>query len=96
MGLFSFLTGNEFDDGITSKDIVVGKRYKYVAEYADRRRKGVTSCRTLKRKVKSKYIKAKRHDFDLQFDMGGDKRAYFLVRTDKPIFKACRTRRIKK
>jgi hypothetical protein len=96
MGIFSFLTGDKSDGWLTSKDVEVGKDYKYLAEYADRRRNGVTSCRTLKRKVKSKYIKAKRHDFDMRFDMGGDKRALFFVRTDKPIFKACRTNRTKK
>lgn len=95
MGLFDLFRGsNGSNDGwMTSKDVVVGKDYKYMAEYADRRRKGVTSCRTLKRKAKSKYIKAKRHDFDMWFDMGGDKRALFFVRTDKPIFKSCKRRR---
>ena len=92
MGIFSFLTGNKSDDGMTSKDVVVGHKYRYLAEYADRRYKGYTNCRTLKRKVKSKYIKAKRHDFDMMFDAGRDKRALFFVRTDKPIFKACQTR----
>ena len=92
MGIFSFLTGDKSDDGMTSKDIEVGKRYRYLAEYADRRRKGYTNCRTLKRKVKSKNIKAKRHDFDMMFDAGRQKRALFFVRTDKPIFKACRPR----
>ena len=56
--------------------MTVGKDYKYVAEYADRRRrKGVTSCRTLKRKVKSRSKGAKKHehDFDMMFDMGGNK-----------------------
>lgn len=91
MGIFDLFGVS--DGWLTSKDVEVGKDYKYVAEYADRRRKGVTSCRTLKRKVKSKYIKAKRHDFDMQFDMGGDKRAHFLVRTDKPIFKSCKRRK---
>lgn len=92
MGIFSFLTGNKSDGGMTSKDVEVGKRYRYLAEYADRRRKGYTSCRTLKRKVKSKCMKAKRHDFDMMFDAGRDKRALFFVRTDKPIFKACHNR----
>jgi hypothetical protein len=91
MGIFDLFSGSK--GWLTSKDVEVGKDYKYIAEYADRRRKGVTSCRTLKRKVKSKYIKAKRHDFDMQFDMGGDKRALFFVRTDKPIFKSCKRRR---
>jgi hypothetical protein len=95
MGLFSFITGNELD-GITSKDVVVGKRYKYFAEYADRRRKGVTKCRTLKRKKLDKSKGAKKYDYNLMFDAGHKKRALFFVRTDKPIFKACRTRRIKK
>ena len=92
MGIFSFLTGDKSDGWLTSNDVEVGKDYKYLAEYADRRRKGVTSCRTLKRKVKSKYMKAKRHDFDMMFDAGRDKRALFFVRTEKPIFKACRPR----
>jgi hypothetical protein len=69
MGIFDLFNGSK--GWLTSKDVEVGKDYKYMAEYADRRRKGVTSCRTLKRKVKSKYMKAKRHDFDMQFDMGG-------------------------
>ena len=91
MGIFDLFNGSK--GWLTSKDVEVGKDYKYMAEYADRRRKGVTSCRTLKRKVKSKYMKAKRHDFDMQFDMGGDKRALFFVRTDKAIFKSCKRRR---
>ena len=95
MGVFDLFRGsNGSNDGwITAKDVVVGKDYKYMAEYADRRRRGVTSCRTLKRKAKSKYIKAKRHDFDMWFDMGGDKRDLFFVRTDKPIFKSCKRRK---
>ena len=91
MGLFDLFRGS--NGWMTSNDVEVGKDYKYMAEYADRRRKGVTSCRTLKRKAKSKYIKAKRHDFDMWFDMGGDKRDLFFVRTDKPIFKSCKRRR---
>ena len=94
MGIFSFLTGNEWaDDGMTSNDVEVGKRYRYLAEYADRRRKGFTNCRTLKRKVADKSKGAKRHDYNLMFDAGREKRALFFVRTDKPIFKACQTRR---
>ena len=98
MGLFSFLTGNKLDDldGMTSKDVVVGKRYKYFAEYADRRRKGFTKCRTLKRKELDKSKSAKKYDYNLVFDAGRKKRALFFVRTNKPIFKACRTRRMKK
>jgi hypothetical protein len=92
MGIFDLFRGSN-DGWMTSKDLEVGKDYKYMAEYADRRRKGVTSCRTLKRKAKSKYMKAKRHDFDMWFDMGGDKRDLFFVRTDKPIFKSCKRRR---
>jgi len=95
MGIFSFIRGNSEPGWVSSNEIEVGKDYKYLAEYADRRRKGITSCRTLKRKVRSKYIKAKRHDFDLRFDMGGDKRALFFVRTDKPIFKSCKRRKRK-
>ena len=91
MGIFDLFNGSK--GWLTSKDVEVGKDYKYMAEYADRRRKGVTSCRTLKRKAKSKYIKAKRHDFDMWFDMGGDKRDLFFVRTDKPIFKSCKRRK---
>lgn len=97
MGIFDLFRGSNGSNGsngwMTSKDVEVGKDYKYMAEYADRRRKGVTSCRTLKRKAKSKYIKAKKHDFDMWFDMGGDKRDLFFVRTDKPIFKSCKRRR---
>jgi hypothetical protein len=92
MGIFSFLTVDKLDGGMTSKDVVVGKRYRYLAEYADRRRKGVTNCRTLKRKVADKSKGAKKYDYNLMFDAGRDKRALFFVRTDKPIFKACRTR----
>lgn len=92
MGIFSFITGNKLDDGMTSKDVVVGKRYRYLAEYADRRYKGYTNCRTLKRKVADKSKGAKKHDYNMMFDAGRDKRALFFVRTDKPIFKACRPR----
>ena len=92
MGIFSFLTGNKSDDGMTSKDVVVGKRYRYLAEYADRRYKGYTNCRTLKRKAADKSKGAKKHDYNMMFDAGRDKRALFFVRTDKPIFKACKTR----
>ena len=92
MGIFDLFRVSN-DGWMTSKDLEVGKDYKYMAEYADRRRKGITSCRTLKRKAKSKYMKAKRHDFDMWFDMGGDKRDLFFVRTDKPIFKSCKRRR---
>ena len=91
MGIFDLFGVSK--EWLTSKDVEVGKDYKYVAEYADRRRKGVTSCRTLKRKVKSKGKGAKRHDFDMRFDMGGDKRALFFVRTEKPIFKSCKRRK---
>jgi len=92
MGIFSFLTGDKLDDGVTSKDVVVGRKYRYLAEYADRRRKGVTNCRTLKRKVADRSKGAKNHDYNLVFDAGRQKRALFFVRTDKPIFKVCRTR----
>ena len=95
MGIFSFIRGKSEPGWVSSNEIEVGKDYKYLAEYADRRRKGITSCRTLKRKVRSKYIKAKRHDFDMWFDMGGDKRDLFFVRTDKPIFKSCKRRKRK-
>lgn len=44
MGIFDLFRGS--NGWITSKDVEVGKDYKYMAEYADRRRKGVTSCRT--------------------------------------------------
>ena len=54
MGIFDLFGSTPKPDWVTSKEVEVGKDYKYVAEYADRRRKGVTSCRTLKRKVKSK------------------------------------------
>ena len=93
MGIFSFFRGSSDPGWVSSKEIEVGKDYKYLAEYADRRRKGITSCRTLKRKVQSKSKGAKRHDFDTMFDMGGDKRALFFVRTDKPIFKSCKRRK---
>ena len=92
MGIFSFLTDDNLDSGMTSKDIEVGKRYRYLAGYADRRRKGVTNCRTLKRKIADKSKGAKKYDYNLMFDAGRDKRALFFVRTDKPIFKVCRTR----
>jgi len=92
MGMFSFFSGSEPRLGwVSSKDIEVGKDYKYLAEYADRRRKGITNCRTLKRKVASKYGRAKKHDYDLTFDNDA-KRALFFVRTDKPIFKSCKRR----
>jgi hypothetical protein len=92
MGIFSFFRGSE-PGWVSSKDIKVGKDYKYLAEYADRRRKGITNCRTLKRKVASKYGRTKKHDYDLMFDAGNDVRALFFVRTDKPIFKSCKRRR---
>jgi hypothetical protein len=92
MGIFSFLTGDNSDGGLTSKDVEVGKDYKYLAEYADRRYKGYTNCRTLKRKVADKRKGAKKHDYNMIFDAGRQKRAWFLVRTDKPIFKACQRR----
>lgn len=91
MGIFSFLT-DKSDDGMTSQDVVVGHKYRYLAEYADRRRKGYTNCRTLKRKAADKSKGAKKHDYNMMFDAGRDKRALFFVRTDKPIFKACRPR----
>jgi hypothetical protein len=93
MGIFDLFVSTPKPGWVTSKEVEVGKDYKYIAEYADRRRKGVTSCRTLKRKVKSKSKGAKKHDFDMRFDMGGDKRALFFVRTDKAIFKSCKRRR---
>ena len=92
MGIFSFLTGDKSDGGLTSKEVEVGKDYKYLAEYADRRYKGYTNCRTLKRKVVDKSKGAKKHDYNMMFDAGRQKRALFLVRTDKPIFKACQRR----
>ena len=92
MGIFSFLTGDKWDDGMTSKDVVVGHKYRYLAEYADRRYKGYTNCRTLKRKVVDKSKGAKKHDYNMMFDAGRDKRALFFVRTEKPIFKACQRR----
>ena len=92
MGIFSFFHGSD-PEWVSSKDIEVGKDYKYLAEYADRRRKGITNCRTLKRKVASKQKKQKKHDYDLMFDAGNDVRALFFVRTDKPIFKSCKRRR---
>ena len=94
MGIFSFFRGSEPRLGwVSSKDVKVGKDYKYLAEYADRRRKGITNCRTLKRKVASKYGRAKKHDYDLMFDADNDVRALFFVRTDKPIFKSCKRRK---
>ena len=92
MGIFSFLTGDKSDGWLTSKDVEVGKDYKYLEEYADRRYKGYTNCRTLKRKVADKRKGAKKHDYNMMFDAGLQKRALFFVRTDKPIFKACRSR----
>ena len=91
MGIFSFFRGSEPRLGwVSSKDIEVGKDYKYLAEYADRRRKGITTCRTLKRKVVSKQ---KKHDYDYDLVFDNDaKRALFFVRTDKPIFKSCKRR----
>lgn len=74
-------------DWVSSKDIKVGKDYKYLAEYADRR---LTNCRTLKRKVAAS--NKKKHDYNLMFDAGNDVRALFFVRTDKPIFKSCKRR----
>jgi hypothetical protein len=88
MGIFSFFRGSE-PGWVSSKDIKVGKDYKYLAEYADRRRKGITNCRTLKRKVAAS--NKKKHDYDLVFDNDA-KRALFFVRTDKPIFKSCKRR----
>ena len=93
MGIFDLFGSTPKPGWVTSKEVEVGKDYKYVAEYADRRRKGVTSCRTLKRKIKSKSKGAKKHDFDMMFDMGGNNRALFFVRTNKPIFKSCKRRR---
>ena len=95
MGVFDLFRGsNGSNDGwITAKDVVVGKDYKYIAEYADRRRKGVTSCRTLKRKVRAKQGRRRKHDFDLVFDADKNVRALFFVRTDKPIFKSCKRRK---
>ena len=92
MGIFRFFRGSE-PGWVSSKDIKVGKDYKYLAEYADRRRKGITNCRTLKRKVASKASNKKKHDYDLMFDAGNDVRALFFVRTNKPIFKSCKRRR---
>jgi hypothetical protein len=93
MGIFSFFHGSD-PEWVSSKDIEVGKDYKYLAEYADRRRKGITNCRTLKRKVASKQKKQKKHDYDFDLVFDDDaKRALFLVRTDKPIFKSCKRRK---
>lgn len=72
-------------DWVSSKDIKVGKDYKYLA---DRR---ITNCRTLKRKVATS--NKKKHDYNMMFDAGNDVRALFFVRTDKPIFKSCKRRR---
>ena len=93
MGIFSFIRGNSEPGWVSSNELEVGKDYKYVAEYADRRRKGVTSCRTLKRKVPAKFGRKKKHDFDLAFDADKNVRALFFVRTDKPIFKSCKRRK---
>ena len=92
MGIFSFFRGSEPRLGwVSSKDVKVGKDYKYLAEYADRRHKGITNCRTLKRKVASKQ---KKHDYDYDLVFDNDaKRALFFVRTDKPIFKSCKRRK---
>jgi hypothetical protein len=90
MGIFSFIRGDSEPGWVSSKEIEVGKDYKYLAEYADRRRKGITNCRTLKRKVQSKSKGAKRHDFDTVFEADKNVRALFFVRTDKPIFKSCK------
>jgi hypothetical protein len=82
MGIFGFLTGDKSDGGLTSKEVEVGKDYKYLAEYADRRYKGYTNCRTLKRKAEDKSKGAKKHDYNMMFDAGRRKRALFFVRTD--------------
>ena len=95
MGIFSFIRGNSEPDWVSSNELEVGKDYKYVAEYADRRRKGITSCRTLKRKVRAKQGRRRKHDFDLVFDADKNVRALFFVRTDKPIFKSCKRRKRK-
>jgi hypothetical protein len=93
MGILSFIRGKSEPGWVSSKELEVGKDYKYLAEYADRRRKGITSCRTLKRKVRSKSKGAKVHDFDMRFDADKNVRALFFVRTDKPIFKSCKRRK---
>ena len=93
MGIFSFIRGQSDPGWVSSKDIEVGKDYKYLAEYADRRRKGITSCRTLKRKVRGRCGRRRKHDFDLAFDADKNVRALFFVRTDKPIFKSCKRRK---
>ena len=95
MGIFSFIRGQSEPGWVSSKELEVGKDYKYVAEYADRRRKGITSCRTLKRKVRAKQGRRRKHDFDLVFDADKNVRALFFVRTDKPIFKSCKRRKRK-
>ena len=91
MGIFGIFRGSE-PGWVSSNDIEVGKDYKYLAEYADRRRKGITNCRTLKRKVVAKQGRKKKHDYDLVFDADNNVRALFFVRTDKPIFKSCKRR----
>jgi len=93
MGILSFFRGQSEPGWVSSKEIEVGKDYKYLAEYADRRRKGITNCRTLKRKVPAKLGRKKKHDFDLVFDTDKNVRALFFVRTDKPIFKSCKRRK---
>ncbi len=93
MGIFSFFRGQSEPSWVSSKEIEVGKDYKYLAEYADRRRKGITNCRTLKRKVPAKLGRKKEHDFDLVFDTDKNVRALFFVRTDEPIFKSCKRRK---
>jgi hypothetical protein len=95
MGIFSFIRGDSEPGWVSSKEIEVGKDYKYLAEYADRRRKGMTNCRTLKRKVRAKQGRRRKHDFDLAFDADNNVRALFFVRTDKPIFKSCKRRKRK-
>ena len=93
MGILSFFRDKSEPGWVSSKELEVGKDYKYLAEYADRRRKGITSCRTLKRKVPAKFGPHKKHDFDLVFDADKNVRALFFVRTDKPIFKSCKRRK---
>ena len=93
MGILSFFRDQSEPDWVSSKEIKVGKDYKYLAEYADRRRKGITNCRTLKRKAPAKFGRKKKHDFDLVFDADKNVRALFFVRTDKPIFKSCKRRK---
>ena len=93
MGILSFFGQKSEADWVSSNELEVGKDYKYLAEYADRRRKGITNCRTLKRKVRAKHGRHKKHDFDLVFDADKNVRALFFVRTDKPIFKSCKRRK---